>query len=113
MIISGLGAFIRGEVIGQLVLVLALGTVGTPFAIAIVLYLLNSDAVAESASMATNLGGIALFVVSGTLAANFLREQLAGGINALSGAVLTFAIVLGVATFVLAFKYAQEEMSIV
>jgi manganese transport protein len=108
-LISGLGAFIGGEVIGQLVLVLALGTVGTPFAIAIVLYLLNSGAVPRSTSTIANIGGVALFAVSGTLAANFLREQVAGGIDALTGAVLAFAVLLGVATLILAVKYAREE----
>ena len=111
-LISGAGAFIGGEVIGQLVLVLALGTVGTPFAIAIVLYLLNSDAVSESASTLANVGGLALLVVSGTLAANFIREQIGAGVDALSGAVLVFGLVLGVATFVLLIKYLREETSL-
>lgn len=111
-LVSGIGAFIGGEVIGQLVLVLALGTVGTPFAIAIVLYLLNSDAVSEPASALANVGGLALLVVSGTLAANFLREQIGSGIDALSGAVLAFALVVGVATLVLFLKYAREETSL-
>lgn len=111
-LVSGIGAFIGGEVIGQLVLVLALGTVGTPFAIAIVLYLLNSGAVSESISTLANVGGLALMVVSGTLAANFLREQIASGIDVLSGSVLAFALVLGVATFVLFLKYAREETTL-
>jgi manganese transport protein len=111
-LVSGLGAFIGGEVLGQLVLVLALGTVGTPFAIAVVLYLLNSGAVPESASRLANLGGLALLLVSGTLAANFLREQLASGVDALSGAVLAFAVVLGAATLALALKYVRDETSL-
>ncbi|WP_198664697.1 divalent metal cation transporter [Halorubrum sp. 48-1-W] len=110
-LVSGLGAFIGGEVIGQLVLVLALGTVGTPFAVAVVLFLLNSGAVSEPASTPANAGGLALLAVSGTLATNFLREQAGGGIDALTGAVLAFAIVLGVATFVLFVKYVREEVS--
>ncbi|MFO8113892.1 MAG: divalent metal cation transporter [Halorubrum sp.] len=108
---SGLGAFIGGEVIGQLVLVLALGTVGTPFAVALVLYLLNSDAVSEPTPPLANAGGIALLVVSGTLAANFVREQVGGGVDALSGAVLAFALALGVATLALFVTYAREEAS--
>lgn len=111
-LLSAPGAFIGGQVIGQLVLVLALGTVGTPFAIAIVLYLLNSSAVPEANSTLANLGGVALLLVSGTLAANFVREQTAGGITSLSGVVLAFAVILGVATVVLLGKYAREEATI-
>lgn len=110
-LLSGLGAFIGGAVLGQLVLVLALGTVGTPFAIAVVLYLLNSEAVPEAASRLANLGGLTLIAVSGTLAANFLREQLASGVDALSGAVLAFAVVIGAAMIVLASTYVLEETS--
>ncbi|MGM0716057.1 MAG: NRAMP family divalent metal transporter [Halobacteriota archaeon] len=107
---SGAGAFIGGAVLGQLVLVLALGTVGTPFAIAIVLYLLNSDAVPEANSTLANLGGIALFVTSGTLAANFIREELASGLDPLFGFVFAFAVVLTIATAGLLTKYGREEV---
>ncbi|WP_227356022.1 NRAMP family divalent metal transporter [Haladaptatus salinisoli] len=112
-LLSAPGAFIGGEVIGQLVLVLALGTVGTPFAIAIVLYLLNSKAVPESNSTLANSGGLALLLVSGALAVNFVREQIAGGIDSLSGIVLAFAVILGIATIVLLGKYVHEEAAII
>jgi manganese transport protein len=112
-LLSTPGAFIGGEVIGQLVLVLALGTVGTPFALAIVLYLLNSKAVPESNSTLANSGGLALLLVSGALAVNFVREQIAGGIDSASGIVLAFAVVLGIATLVLIGKYAREETAII
>lgn len=111
-LLSAPGAFIGGEVIGQLVLVLALGTVGTPFALAIVLYLLNSKAVPESNSTLANSGGLALLLVSGVLAVNFVREQIAGGIDLASGIVLAFAVILGIATLVLLGKYAREETAI-
>jgi manganese transport protein len=110
-LLSAPGAFIGGEVIGQLVLVLALGTVGTPFAIAVVLYLLNSGAVSEANSRLANLGGVAILLVSGSLAANFVRGQLASGLDALSGLVLAFAVVLGLATIVLLARYAREEVT--
>lgn len=58
-LVSVAGAFMGGEVIGQLVLVLAVRTVGTPFAVVIVLYLLNSDAVPEPPSTLANIGGLA------------------------------------------------------
>jgi manganese transport protein len=109
-LVSGLGAFIGGEVIGQLVLVLALGTVGTPFAIAVVLYLLNSGAVQRSNSTAANAGGAGLLLVSSTLAANFVRGQLTGGVDLLSGLVLGFAVVLALATLLLAGTYVRGEV---
>jgi manganese transport protein len=108
---SAPGAFIGGEVLGQLVLVLAVGTVGTPFAIAIVLYLLNADAVSRPTPALANVGGVALFLVSGALAANFLREQVAAGVGPLSGAVTLFGIALAVASVLLIGKYAREERS--
>jgi manganese transport protein len=109
-LLSAPGAFIGGAVIGQLVLVLAVGTVGTPFAIAVVLYLLNSDAVSDRNSRLANVGGVALLLVTGALAANFVREQVAGGIGPLSGFVLAFAVALGVAIVGLGGKYAVEEV---
>lgn len=109
-LLSAPGAFIGGAVLGQLVLVLAVGTVGTPFAIAVVLYLLNSDAVAERNSTLANVGGVALLAVTGALAANFVREQVSGGIDPLIGFVLAFAVALGLAMLGLGGKYAAEEL---
>lgn len=57
----------------------AIGTVETPFAIAVVLYLLNSKAVSVSNSTVSNFSGFGLLLVSGGLAANFIREQVASG----------------------------------
>ncbi|MFC6751902.1 divalent metal cation transporter [Halorubrum tibetense] len=111
-VLSVPGAFIGGEVIGQLVLVLALGTVGTPFAIAIVLYLLNAESVGASNSTLANLGGLALLAVSGGLAANFVREQIATGFDLLSGLVFAFALVLAAATLVLLGQYVREEVTL-
>lgn len=111
-VLSVPGAFIGGEVLGQLVLVLALGTVGTPFAIAIVLYLLNAESVDASNSALANLGGLALLAVSGGLAANFVREQTTTGLDLLSGLVLAFALVLAAATLVLLGQYVHEEVSL-
>jgi manganese transport protein len=104
-LLSAPGAFVPGNVVGQLVLVLAVGTVGTPFAIAVVLYLLNSGAVPESTPRLANLGGLALLLVSGGLAANFVREQAAAGLTALSGAVLAVAVVVLLATLGLGAKF--------
>lgn len=106
------GAFIPGSIIPQLLLILAVGTVGTPFAIAIVLYLLNSDAVPRPPSIAANVGGIALLTITGILAANFVRGQIADGIAPLSGAVLVFALLVALATVGLGGKFALDELSV-
>jgi manganese transport protein len=111
-LLSAPGAFIGGAVIGQLVLVLAVGTVGTPFVIAVVLYLLNSEAVADRNSPLANVGGVVLLLVTGALAANFVREQVTGGIDPLIGFVLAFAVALGTATAGLCGKYVLEEVEV-
>jgi manganese transport protein len=98
-------------VLGQLVLVLALGTVGTPFALALVLYLLNSSAAPEPTPTLANVGGVAVFLLSGALAANFVRGQVAGGVGPLSGAVLAFAVVVAAATVGVLGKYIREEVA--
>jgi len=108
-LLSAPGAFIGGEVIGQLVLVLAIGTVGTPFALAVVLYLLNSRAVPRANSLAANVAGFALLAVSGGLAANFVREEVAGGVDPLTGAVLAFGVILAIATIGVLVKFLQER----
>jgi len=109
-LLSAPGAFIGGQVIGQLVLVLALGTVGTPFAIALVIYLLNTSAVSRPTATLTNVGAVALLFVSGALAANFVREQVAAGVDPLSGVVLAFASILAVAMVGLLIKYVSEQV---
>ncbi len=107
-LLSAPGAFIGGEVLGQLVLVLALGTVGTPFAIVVVMYLLNSEAVPQGTSTLANLGGVALLAVSGGLAVNFVVEQVGGGVDLLTGLVVAFAAALGLATVGLLAKLLGE-----
>ncbi|MFB6136416.1 MAG: divalent metal cation transporter [Halobacteriaceae archaeon] len=108
-LLSAPGAAIGGRVIGQLVLVLALGTVGTPFALAVVLYLLNSSAVPRPNSALANLGGLALLAVSGALALNFVRGLVAGGVGLLSGFVLAFAVVVAAATLGLLGRYVRDR----
>ncbi|MFW6437233.1 MAG: divalent metal cation transporter, partial [Halococcoides sp.] len=103
------GAAIPGAIIGQLVLVLAVGTVGTPFAIAIVLYLLNSGAVSRPTSPLVTLGGVGLLALTGVLAGNFAYEQITAGVTPLSGAVLAFAVLIAIATVALGGKFVGER----
>lgn len=110
-LLSGLGAFVEGLFFPLLVLVLAFGLVGTPFALVVVLYLLNSDAVPEPNSTLANLGGVVLLVVTAVLAGNFVRQRALGSLgDPISAFVFAFAVVLAVATLGLVGKYLREEV---
>jgi manganese transport protein len=110
-LLSGLGAFVGGAFFPLLVLVLAFGLVGTPFAIAVVLYLLNSDAVPEPNSTLANLGGVVLLLVTTVLAGNFVRSRALPSLgDPLPTFVAAFAAVLGVATILLFARYVRETV---
>lgn len=99
------GPFIEGAFIPLLVLVLAFGLVGTPFAIALVLILLNMrDAVESPPSAGLNLAGVVLLAVASITAGEFVRGEFAtvqevgffaGGMSTVA---VVFAVVLGAAT---------------
>ena len=109
-LISGVGAFIPGAFLGQLVLVLAVGTVGTPFALALVLVLLNDpETTGEAPNVALNLGGVLVFGVASVLAGNFVAGQLGSGLTLLSGSVLVFAAVLAFGTLVLIGSHLRTQ----
>ena len=109
-LVSGVGAFIPGAFLGQLVLVLAVGTVGTPFALALVLVLLNDPETAgEAPNVALNLGGVIVFSVASVLAGNFVAGQLGSGLTLLSGSVLAFAAVLAFATLLLIGSHIRTQ----
>jgi manganese transport protein len=108
-LLSAAGAFLGGAFFPLLVLVLAFGLVGTPFAILVVLYLLNADAVPEPNSALANLGGVILLAITVTTAGNFVREQVTAGLgDPITAFVFAFALVLAVAMVVLAVKFLRE-----
>jgi len=108
-LLSAAGAFLGGAFFPLLVLVLAFGLVGTPFAILVVLYLLNANAVPEPNSRLANLGGLVLLAITITTAGNFVREQVAAGLgDPITAFVAGFALVLAVAMVVLAVKFLRE-----
>ncbi|EMA05197.1 MULTISPECIES: NRAMP family divalent metal transporter [Haloferax] len=110
-LLSGLGAFVGGAFFPLLILVLAFGLVGTPFAIAVVLYLLNSDAVPEPNSTAANVGGIALLAVTTVLAANFVRSRALSDLgDPISMFIVVFAALLGLAMLSLGGKFVRESV---
>ncbi|PGF18230.1 Mn2+/Fe2 transporter [Natrinema sp. CBA1119] len=89
---SAVGAFLEGAFFQLLVLTLAFGLVGTPFAIAVILYLLNDPAVVpETNSLPANLGGLALFVVAVVLAGEFVLAELETVTEPASAFVVAFA----------------------
>jgi len=111
-LLSAGGVFIGGSFLQLLVLVLAFGLVGTPFVIAVVLILLNDPAtVVDAPAPPLNAGGVLLFAVTTVLAGQFVSEQVAGGLTALSGTVLVFAVGLTLATAVLVGSYLRTRMN--
>jgi len=108
-LLSAGGAFLGGSFFPLLVLVLAFGLVGTPFALALVIYLLNDDGVRGSRpSLATNVGGLLLVGVTTLTAGSFVRSHLTGGLTPLSAFVVAFALVLAAATLTLAVRYVRH-----
>lgn len=105
---SAVGAFLEGSFFSLLVLVLAFGLVGTPFAIVVILYLLNDPAVVdETLPVPANLAGIALFGVALVTAGTFVREQAAAITDPLSAFVVGFAALIGTATALLLVRFAK------
>jgi manganese transport protein len=110
-LLSGAGVFIPGAFLGQLVLVLAVGTVGTPFALALVLVLLNDpETTGDPPRVAINIGGIAVFTVASILAGNFVISQINSGLTLLSGSVLLFAAVILLATILLIGSHLRTQL---
>jgi manganese transport protein len=58
-----------------------------------------------------NVGGVVLLLVTGGLAANFVRSQAAGGVGPLAGVVLAFAVAIALAMVGLGGKFALEEVA--
>ena len=112
-LISILGVFIPGAVFGLLIQALAIGFVGTPFVLALVLYLLNdATAVPETNSALENVGGLLLIAISTVVAGQWLQRVAAGGVtDPVSLAILAFAAVLGVAMVGLAAMSVQNWLA--
>tara|TARA_Y100001934_G_scaffold266273_1_gene345533 strand:- start:514 stop:894 length:381 start_codon:yes stop_codon:yes gene_type:complete len=110
---SASGAFISGSFFSLLVVVLALGLVGTPFALLIVLYLLNSSAVSDRTHPIINLGGIALIIITSSVAAAYiLNNHLESAISnpiSLSGMAVIFSTILFFSMLLLILKFILTE----
>ncbi len=109
---SAVGAFLGAAFFQVLVLVLAFGLVGTPFALAVILYLLNDpDVVPETNSLAANVGGLVLFVVATILAGEFVLEELETVTQPTSAFVVVFAAAMALAIVGLVGKYVRERLA--
>lgn len=103
------GVFLGGSFFGLLVLTLAFGLVGTPFALALVLYMLNQpDAVSQPNSWLANAGGVVLIIITSVTAGSFLSERIAAGLSPLTVFVVGFAVVLTVAMLGLLGRFVSE-----
>ncbi|WP_396613726.1 NRAMP family divalent metal transporter (plasmid) [Haloferax sp. S1W] len=111
-LLSAGGTFVGGAFFPLLILVLAFGLVGTPFALVLVLYLLNtSDVVPVQNSRTANLAGLVLIAITSILAGSFVREQAAGGLgDPITLFVVLFAVGLGAASLALGGKFVREEL---
>lgn len=112
-LLSGFGGFLSLEnFLTSLVYVLAFGLVGTTFAIAVVLFLLNlRRATPEPTPTWMNLAGIALLVFTAVVGGNYVYEQVAA--NGLSDPVtllvFLFTVFVGGATLVLGVKFVAAR----
>ncbi|RQG98767.1 NRAMP family divalent metal transporter [Natrarchaeobius oligotrophus] len=111
-LVSAVGAFLEGAFFELLVLVLAFGLVGTPFALVVILYLLNDPAVVpETNSHLANLGGLVLVAIATVLAAEFVLEELETVTEPLSAFVVAFAAAMALAIVGLAVRYGRERLN--
>lgn len=111
-LLSGFGVFITGEFFPLLVLVLAFGLIGTPFAIALVLYLLNDPtAVPETNGAVTNLAGGVLLAITVIINLVLLNQRIGRADTVTDYLVIGFAIVVGVATAVIVLKLLRLTLS--
>jgi manganese transport protein len=111
---SAAGAFLGRAFFPLLVLVLAFGLVGTPFALVVVLYLLNDPGAApETSGTVVNGGGLALVAVTAITAGAFVREQVVtfDPVGDPVGAfVVAFAVIMSGATLLLLARFVRRAI---
>ncbi|WP_209309483.1 NRAMP family divalent metal transporter [Haloarcula amylovorans] len=109
-LLSVLGVFIPGAVFGLLIQALAVGFVGTPFVLALVLYLLNDPtAVPKTNSLLENVGGLLVVGISTVVAGQWVQRVASGGAtDPVSLAILAFAAILAAAMVGLAALFVRN-----
>ena len=97
-LLSAAGAFLEGALFPLLVLVLAFGLIGTPFALLVILILLHTPAaVATPPRRMTTFAGIVVLLVSLILGAATAIEQAEAATGVLSAVVVSFAVLMWIA----------------
>lgn len=97
--LSAAGAFIEGALFPLLVLVLAFGLIGTPFALILILILVNDTTIVDARPHPLiNAAGLLVLIVALVLAGTSTIEQSAAAPGMLTYGVLGFAIVMAIAT---------------
>ncbi len=109
-LVSGAGAFIEGALFPLLVLVLAFGLIGTPFALVLILILLHDpEAVSEPTTRRATAGGVVVLVVATVLAGSTVLEQVRVADGPLSFIVIAFAVVMVVAIVILLLNVSNQR----
>ncbi|WP_248515340.1 NRAMP family divalent metal transporter [Salinarchaeum laminariae] len=113
---GAIGPFLGGAFFQLLSLTLAFGLVGTPFALVVVLALLNDpEAVPVRPSIGANVGGVLLVAVTTVIAGDFVRGEwdtlVDGGMaEPTAAAVVAFAAVLGLGTLGVAVRAVRDVL---
>lgn len=111
-LVSAAGAFVSGNFVQLLAQALVIGAVGTPFALALVLYLLHGDGTAGRPSTALTAGGLAVFAIVSVAAGNSVREMAVGlteEVTAVGALSVAFAIAVAAATVAIGVKFLVRQ----
>ncbi len=109
---SAVGAFLGGTFFELLVLVLAFGLVGTPFALVVILVLLNDPAVVpETNSHLLNAGGLVVLGIATILAGEFVLDELETVTEPLSAFVVVFAAGMALAIVGLVGTFVRDRLT--
>ncbi|WP_276261423.1 NRAMP family divalent metal transporter [Haloglomus litoreum] len=111
-LISAAGGFVTGNFVPLLAQALVIGAVGTPFALALVLYLLHLGSAERRPSTALTAAGLAVFAIVSLAAGNSVREMVVGlmeSVTPVAALSVLFAAVVGVATVALGAKFVLRR----
>jgi manganese transport protein len=110
-LLSAAGGFVTGNFVPLLAQALVVGTVGTPFALVVVLYLLYEDPTRRPSTALAGAGAVVLAIVS-LAAGNSVLETARGlgeSVTPVAVASVAFAVAVAVATLALGVKFLLRE----
>jgi manganese transport protein len=111
-LVSAGGAFVSGNFVQLLAQALVIGAVGTPFALALVLYLLHDGADRRKPTTALSVAGVLVMAIVSVTAGNSVREMLQGlsrEVTAVAALSVLFAVAVAVATVALGAKFLLRQ----